>query len=580
MAQEGTPRYWFLTPFSAVGTLTQDTHMHPDQVGPYRIERKIGAGGMGNVYLGVHSVTGKAAAVKVLPASMAREEGFVQRFRREIESLRKLSNRHIIELYEDGTTDDATFWYSMEYIDGSTLTTEITDRKRLPWKEVIEFALQISAALKAAHDAGIVHRDIKPSNLLLTRDRVIKLTDFGVASLFATSRLTRTGGIVGTAEYMSPEQARGQRAAKRSDLYSLGAVMYAMLTGRPPFTGPTANDILQKHQFAHFDKPSRYAPEIPRLLEDLVCQLLEKDPAKRPHDALVLMKRLEQIRARLQYQEDNAESPTMERPGPGETRQADFQEDLTPSGQPGPATMVRNVMRDEATAALVKSPVARFFDNIFVLLTLFALIIVVGIWLGRRPKIDPAQNLNSARAILSQPASPAWMRARDEYLQPLLTDKLLPEAEAEIRALINQADQYEFTRSLRADRESSATADSEIQRIIRKTFDLYNEGDAATAREQLNLILVVAESDASNAYLVEFLNATLKQWDGKTLSNGRDELFAMVIGRVKSAAGDPELQSAKAALQAAVTLYENDPAVQKQVQEAKQLLKSLPATAE
>ena len=239
--------------------------MHPDQVGPYRIERKIGAGGMGNVYLGVHRVTGKSAAVKVLPPSMARDDGFVQRFRREIESLRKLSNRHIIELYEDGTTDDATFYYSMEYIDGSTLTTEITDRKRLPWKEVIEFALQISAALKAAHDAGIVHRDIKPSNLLLTKDRVIKLTDFGVASLFATSRLTRTGGIVGTAEYMSPEQARGQRAAKRSDLYSLGAVMYAMLTGRPPFTGPTANDILQKHQFAHFDKPSRYVPDIPRL---------------------------------------------------------------------------------------------------------------------------------------------------------------------------------------------------------------------------------------------------------------------------------------------------------------------------
>ena len=479
--------------------------MHPDQVGPYRIERGSAQGGMGNVYLGVHNVTGKMAAVKVLPPSMAREDGFVQRFRREIESLRKLSNRHIVELYEDGTTDDATFYYSMEYIDGSTLTTEITDRKRLPWKEVIEFALQISAALKAAHDAGIVHRDIKPSNLLLTRDRVIKLTDFGVASLFATSRLTRTGGIVGTAEYMSPEQARGQRAAKRSDLYSLGAVMYAMLTGRPPFTGQTANDILQKHQFAHFDKPSRYVADIPRLLEDLVCQLLEKDPAKRPHDALVLMKRLEQIRTRLQYQADNAESPTIERPGPDATLPADFHEALTPSGQPGPATMVRNVMRAEATAALEKSPVARFFDNIFVLLTLFALIIVVGIWLSRRPRLDPTQNLNSRRTILNQPASPAWMRARDEYLQPLLNEKLQPDAEAEIRAMIDKADQYEFTRSLRADRDSSETAESEIQRLIRRTFDLYNEGDAATAREQLRLILIVAESEPHNAYLAEFL---------------------------------------------------------------------------
>ncbi len=555
--------------------------MHPDQVGPYRIERKIGAGGMGNVYLGVHNVTGKTAAVKVLPPSMAREDGFVQRFRREIESLRKLSNRHIIELYEDGTTDDATFYYSMEYIDGSTLTTEITDRKRLPWKEVIEIALQISAALKAAHDAGIVHRDIKPSNLLLTKDRVIKLTDFGVASLFATSRLTRTGGIVGTAEYMSPEQARGQRAAKRSDLYSLGAVMYAMLTGRPPFTGPTANDILQKHQFSQFDKPSRYVSDIPRLLEDLVCQLLEKDPAKRPNDALVLMKRLEQIRSRLQNQEDNAESLTIERPGPGETLQADFHEAPTPSGQPGPATMVRNVMRDEATAALVKSPVARFFDNIFVLLTLFALIIVAGIWLGRRPKIDPEQNLNSARTIFNQPASPAWIRARDEYLQPLLSEKLLPDSETEIQAMMDKADQYDFTRTLRADRDSSATAESELQRLIRRTFDLYNDGDAATARAQLKLILEVAKSSPRNAYLVEYLTTKLKEWDEKPLSNGRDELFAMVIGRVKSAADNPgNLPAAKAALAAAVTLYENDPAVQMQVDEAKRLLKSLPATVE
>lgn len=555
--------------------------MHPDQVGPYRIERKIGTGGMGNVYLGVHNVTGKTAAIKVLPPSMAREEGFVQRFHREIESLRKLSNRHIVELYEDGTTDDSTFYYSMEYVDGSTLTTEITDRKRLPWKDVIEITLQIASALKAAHDAGIVHRDLKPSNLLLTKEGVVKLSDFGVASLFATSRLTRTGGIVGTAEYMSPEQARGQRASKRSDLYSLGAVMYAMLTGRPPFTGPTANDILQKHQFAHFDKPSRYVPEIPRLLEDVVCQLMEKDSAKRPHDALVLMKRLEQIRVRLQYQEDNSESPTIDRPAPGETLPSDFNEAPTPTGQPGSATMVRNVMRADATASLVKSPVARFFDNIFVLITLFAFIVVAGVWLSRRPKIDPEQNLNSARAILKQPASPAWVRARDEYLQPLLDNKLLPDAESEIQSLVDQANQYEFSRSLRADKDSSATADSEIQRLIRKTFDLYNEGEAASAREHLNLIHDVVKSDPRNEYLAEFLATTLQQWDGKPLANGRDELLESVVGRFKSAADNPEkLSAARAALKAAVLLYENDAAVQKQVEEARQLLKSLPKEPE
>ncbi len=551
--------------------------MHPDHVGPYRIERKIGAGGMGNVYLGVHKVTGKTAAVKVLPASMAREEGFVQRFRREIESLRKLSNRHIVELYEDGETEDATFYYSMEYVSGSTLTAEITDRKRLPWKEVIEFSLQIASALKAAHDAGIVHRDLKPSNLLLTEDRMIKLTDFGVASLFATSRLTRTGGIVGTAEYMSPEQARGQRAARRSDLYSLGVVMYAMLTGRPPFTGPTANDILQKQQFAQFDKPTRYAPEIPRMLEDLVCQLLEKDPSKRPNDALVLMKRLEQIRSRLQYQEDHSESPTIARPAAVSTDSEEFHEASTPSGHPGPATMVRNVMRDEAKAAREKSAVGKFFDNIFVLLTLFTLIIAIGFWMSRRPRVDPLQNLNSARSILSQPAGPAWIRARDEYLQSLLDNKLLPDDEPEIRSMIDKADQYEFTHTLRADKDSSATAETEINRVIRKTFDQYNDGDAAIAREQLRLILNVVEADPRNTYLTEFLTKTLEQWDGKPLSNGRDELFARVLAQANAAGNDPaKTKASRSALQALIELYKNDETVREQVVLAKSLLESFP----
>jgi serine/threonine protein kinase len=415
-------------------------------------------------------------------------------------------------------------------------------------------------------------------NLLLTKDGVIKLSDFGVASLFATSRLTRTGGVVGTAEYMSPEQARGQRPSKRSDLYSLGAVMYAMLTGRPPFTGATSNDILQKHQFSHFDKPSRYVPELPRLLEDLVCQLLEKDSAKRPHDALVLMKRLEQIRARLQYQEDNSESPTMDRPAPGETHPADFHEAPTPSGQQGPATIVSNMMRAEATAALEKSAVARFFDNIFVLITMFALIVVIGVWLIRRPKIDPEQNLNAARAIFKQPASPSWELARDEYLQPLLTNKLLPDSEQEIKELIDKADQYKFTRSLRADKDGSATADSEIQRLIRNTFELYNGGDAATAREQLRLIHEVVKSDPRNSYLAEYLGTILKQWDDKPLANGRDELFEMLIGRFKDTVNNPDqLQIAIAALQAAVILYEHDTAVESQVTEAKRILATVPA---
>ncbi|MCA9059790.1 MAG: serine/threonine protein kinase, partial [Planctomycetaceae bacterium] len=183
--------------------------MHPDRIDHWLIDRKIGAGGMGNVYHGVHEETQQEAAIKVLPASMAREEGFVSRFEREIDVLKQLSNRHIVRIFDGPRTTDGSYYYVMEFIDGANLTTEISNRRRFSWSEVIDLSIQIATALKAAHDAGIIHRDLKPSNLMLGKDGLLRLTDFGVALQFATPRLTRAGGVVGTAGYMSPEQARG-----------------------------------------------------------------------------------------------------------------------------------------------------------------------------------------------------------------------------------------------------------------------------------------------------------------------------------------------------------------------------------
>jgi serine/threonine-protein kinase len=137
------------------------------------------------------------------------------------------------------------YYYAMEFVDGETLSALLKRVKRIEWQEVIGFSVQICSALKAAHDAGIIHRDLKPSNLVITADGVVKLMDFGVAQLFAGTKLTVTGGIIGTVEYMSPEQAQGQRITKKSDLYALGAVMYAMLAGRPPFTRKTSIEVVR-----------------------------------------------------------------------------------------------------------------------------------------------------------------------------------------------------------------------------------------------------------------------------------------------------------------------------------------------
>ena len=266
----------------------------PARVGPYLVERKLGAGGMGTVYLARHEQTGRIVALKVLAPSLAREEGLVARFMREIDALQKLKNPHVVELFDHGV-DGEMHYYAMEYVAGETLTARLRREKRIPWREVVELSIQICVALKAAHDAGIIHRDLKPSNLLLTPDGHIKLTDFGVAQVFAGSKLTVTGGIIGTAEYMSPEQGQGRRITKRSDLYSLGAVMYVMLTGRPPFSGKTTLDVIHKHKYSQFDRPRTIVPDIPHWLDEIVCQLMEKDPEKRSADAFVVNRRLQEV---------------------------------------------------------------------------------------------------------------------------------------------------------------------------------------------------------------------------------------------------------------------------------------------
>ncbi len=372
--------------------------MDLERIGPYVIDQKIGSGGMGTVYLAQHAETGRDVAVKVLPPALAREDGFVARFEREIESLRKLANPQIVLLLDSGV-EDSTYYYAMEYVEGETLTDRLRREKRLPWRDVVKFSLQICSALKSAHDAGIIHRDLKPSNLLLDKNNNIKLTDFGVAQVFAAGRLTMTGGIIGTAEYMSPEQAHGRRATKKSDLYSLGAVMFTMLTGRPPFVGKSTLEVIQKHKYGTFDRPSRYVEGIPRRLEETVCQLLEKDPDKRFPDALVLSKRLKEILRRADVA-DQAETQIQQGRSTGGGNSAGV---LVQGDSPNPldavgGTLMRDLVKGEIEQVLGGSPLSRFFNNTWVLLGLFALLIAGGmLWFDTMSNRSRAETENAER---------------------------------------------------------------------------------------------------------------------------------------------------------------------------------------
>ena len=289
------------------------------------------------------------------------------------------------------------------------------------------------------------------------------------------------------------------------------------------------------------------------------------------------MKRLEQIRTRMELVENTIESETVERLAPGTTITPDEQEEEDGNHHPGPATMVRNMIREDVTSSLVKSPIGRFFDNIFVLVTLLALIIVFGVWMKRRSVTHPDDQLKMARAILEKEPSYAWLRARDEMLQPLLDSNALPASKQEIEAMISQADQYDFCDSLPADPKGSRDESSELQRLIRKAFDDFSQGDPVAAREQLEAIRDIAARDIRNVYLTRFLNETIAKWEKDPLTTGRVQLLTRLLEQVKTEIADgTTFEQTRTCIESAVNLYSGDRAVSDQVNQLKELLNQIP----
>jgi serine/threonine-protein kinase len=251
--------------------------------GRYQVVRKLGAGGMANVYLAEDQELGRRVAIKILNDRHANDDQFVERFRREAKNAAALSHPNIVSIYDRGEAE-GTYYIAMEYLDGRSLKELIVSRGPAPITVAVEYARQILQALRFAHRHGIVHRDIKPHNVLVDAEGRVKVTDFGIARA-GTSQMTEAGSIVGTAQYLSPEQARGAGVDQRSDVYSLGIVLYELVTGTVPFNGDTPVEIAMKHLSAVPDPPSARRPEIPRDLDLIVLRALAKHPADRYQSA-------------------------------------------------------------------------------------------------------------------------------------------------------------------------------------------------------------------------------------------------------------------------------------------------------
>jgi len=542
---------------------------------------------MGTVYLARHEQTGQQVAIKVLAPSLAREEGLVARFMREIDALQKLRNPHVVELYDHGV-DGGMHYYTMEYVDGETLTARLRRVKRIPWREVVELSIQICIALKAAHDAGIIHRDLKPSNLLLAPDGRIKLTDFGVAQVFAGSKLTVTGGIIGTAEYMSPEQGQGSRITKRSDLYSLGAVMYVMLTGRPPFSGKTALDVIHKHKYSQFDRPRLIVPDLPFWLDDIVCQLMEKDPEKRFADAYVVNRKLQEVLRKVDVSNDGL---TLDEAG---TREDGSTIDVGSgrgsasrrgaSAGPGSGTLMRDLFRAEIESQQTHSPLRKFFENTWVLVGILVLLVAgVIVWMQGRV-MNPEQRFDKGVALLKNDEENNWATVRDEYFAPLAAlkspewdEKLAPYMRRihldELKAALNK-------KSLRRGAGKRVGQGSEIERILTLARHKQEDGDVVAAERTLSDLAALLAGNPQYEMEHKLVEESLEDLRKRRAEQPPDQSFVeAALDRADRRVEEGKREEAVRIWQGIVDLYGNDPRAATLVERARRKLATAPANA-
>ncbi|MGH3144590.1 MAG: Stk1 family PASTA domain-containing Ser/Thr kinase, partial [Rubrobacter sp.] len=266
----------------------------------YRIVKPLGSGGMADVFLAHDDVLDRDVALKVMSMRYASDDEFVERFKREAQSAAALSHPNIVSIFDRGEAEDGTYYIAMEYLPGGTLKDRILKRGALPPRTAAAVALQMAEALRAAHEREVVHRDIKPHNILITGTGDVKVTDFGIARAASSSTMTRTGHILGTAHYISPEQAMGEPVGPASDLYSLGVVLYEMLTGELPFDADTPIGIAMKHVNGHLRPPQAVNPSVPDGINAITLRLLAKHPEDRYASDAELMEDLERVLAGLE----------------------------------------------------------------------------------------------------------------------------------------------------------------------------------------------------------------------------------------------------------------------------------------
>jgi predicted Ser/Thr protein kinase len=402
--------------------MSQTQGLVGERLGSFRLESVVGSGAMGVVYRGINEKNGRVAAVKVVSTEYAQGGKIRDRFEREAEILQQFRHPSIVRFLAVGRFR-GTSYIAMEFIQGETLEKIILDRGGMPWREVVDLAIQTCDALQYAHEHGVVHRDLKPSNLMLTEDGKIKLTDFGIAKDLDATALTAEGRTLGTAAYMSPEQIRGTPAVShKTDLYAFGVVLYQMLTGKPPFEGSTPVVLMHSHLNEPAPRPSVKVYEIPKALDELIVTLMAKAPGDRPWDAAAVGVKLCELRDKAASGAPVAmvwptNQPATAKSSPAAAQNGAGASVPTRKKTRKTGTLLSLATRDRKTAGSGPFWLNRsFLETALLVLALIA----IGAFIGYKVWPPSAPYLyHQAEALMASSRRADWTTARDDYIKPL-----------------------------------------------------------------------------------------------------------------------------------------------------------------
>ena len=461
----------------------------PRRLGPFLMGRRLGIGGMGVVYAAQFAANdgpnaGRTAAVKVLTPTLAADPKVRKRFSREMEIFKKLRHPHIVRYFGGGQTGGKLF-YAMELLPGGSVEDQLRENGPVDWRRAVDFAAQTADALHHAHSRGVIHRDLKPANLFIDGSGNLKLGDFGIARDANATALTAAGRTVGTYAYMAPEQISAAReVGPKTDLYALGCVLFELLTGKPPFAADNPAKLLHAHMTE--DPPRVRAPDCPVWLADLVAQMLAKDPADRPFDALAVR---ELLRERA---EEEANRSVIGRTAAGEATAA------------GATRADARKKRDAARGLLGrkkkrrrKGPAVPLFERAWFLAALLAVMIAgvaVVVW---KPWEGEAELYAAAAELMASDDVNDWRSARENYIEPLLARYPETERRDEIDGWITRIEVDLLRRQLKTQAASLfAQPRNELERQYQEVERLADFGDLWGAASQVDTLRDLLKDNA------------------------------------------------------------------------------------